>query len=211
MPAGQRVIRTTRGEVWVQVGRVQDRQLGELGIDGAFHDDGRFHPIPADAQAGYYHGQLVPAGQARAWLKATQGKRSIVMSSRGRESASTSATHLPSPPDATQAPARSGLSTQMPTAVAAARSLAPSKRAFPLAPGRHRCRMARCAIGRGDLARIAQAPGDKRPRRLAAPERRAAPAQKALRPDSPQRAAPWPLWPRASRCRCGAARSDWGP
>jgi hypothetical protein len=53
-PWGMRVIRTTRGELCVQVGRVQDGQLGELGVDGAFHDDGRFHPIPADAQAEYF-------------------------------------------------------------------------------------------------------------------------------------------------------------
>jgi hypothetical protein len=49
LPWGMRVVRTTRGEVCVQVGRVQDGQLGELGIDGAFHGDGRFHPIPAQA------------------------------------------------------------------------------------------------------------------------------------------------------------------
>jgi len=48
-PWGMRVVSTTRGEVCVQIGRVQDGQLGELGIDGAFHDDGRFHPIPVDA------------------------------------------------------------------------------------------------------------------------------------------------------------------
>jgi hypothetical protein len=44
-----RIIRTTRGYLCVQIGRVQDGMLGELGIDGAFHDDGRFHPLPADA------------------------------------------------------------------------------------------------------------------------------------------------------------------
>ncbi len=47
-PWGMRIVRTTRGEVCEQIGRVQDGQLGELGIDGVFHDDGRFHPIPAD-------------------------------------------------------------------------------------------------------------------------------------------------------------------
>jgi hypothetical protein len=49
LPWGMRVIHTTRGLVCVQIGRVQDGQLGQLGIDGAFHDDGRFHPLPADA------------------------------------------------------------------------------------------------------------------------------------------------------------------
>jgi hypothetical protein len=41
-------VHTTRGELCVQIGRVEDGQLGQLGIDGAFHDDGRFHPIAPD-------------------------------------------------------------------------------------------------------------------------------------------------------------------
>ena len=45
---GMRVVRTTRGQVCVQVGRIDDGQLGELGLDGAFHDDGRFHLLAAD-------------------------------------------------------------------------------------------------------------------------------------------------------------------
>lgn len=48
LPWGMRIVRTTRGEVCEQIGRVQDGQLGELGIDGVFNDDGRFHPIPTD-------------------------------------------------------------------------------------------------------------------------------------------------------------------
>jgi hypothetical protein len=48
LPWGVRIVRTTRGEVCVQIGRVENGQLGELGIDGVFHDDGRFHAIPAD-------------------------------------------------------------------------------------------------------------------------------------------------------------------
>ncbi|MGO9557920.1 MAG: hypothetical protein ACLPYW_02375 [Acidimicrobiales bacterium] len=44
-PWGMRLVHTTRGELCLQVGRVQGEQLGELGIDGSFHDDGRFHPI----------------------------------------------------------------------------------------------------------------------------------------------------------------------
>ncbi|HEY5288059.1 MAG TPA: hypothetical protein VIJ50_13235 [Solirubrobacteraceae bacterium] len=48
LPWGMRVVRTTRGEVCLQIGRVENGQLGELGIDGVFHDDGRFHPLPAD-------------------------------------------------------------------------------------------------------------------------------------------------------------------
>ncbi len=48
IPWGMRIVRTTRGLVCVQIGRVEDGQLGALGIDGAFQNDGRFHPLPAD-------------------------------------------------------------------------------------------------------------------------------------------------------------------
>ena len=47
-PWGLRIVRTTREEVCLQVGRVSNGQLGELGIDGAFGDDGRFHPLAPD-------------------------------------------------------------------------------------------------------------------------------------------------------------------
>ncbi len=49
LPWGMRIIHTTRGLICVQIGRVYDGQLGQLGVDGAFHNDGRFHPLPADA------------------------------------------------------------------------------------------------------------------------------------------------------------------
>ncbi len=49
LPWGMRIIHTTRGLICVQIGRVYDDQLGQLGVDGAFHDDGRFHPLPTDA------------------------------------------------------------------------------------------------------------------------------------------------------------------
>lgn len=49
LPWGMRVVHTTRGLICVQIGRVYDGRLGQLGIDGAFHDDGRFHPLPPDA------------------------------------------------------------------------------------------------------------------------------------------------------------------
>jgi hypothetical protein len=48
-PWGMRIVHTTRGLICVQVGRVYHGQLGQLGIDGAFGGDGRFHPLPADA------------------------------------------------------------------------------------------------------------------------------------------------------------------
>jgi hypothetical protein len=49
LPWGMRVIHTTRGLICVQIGRVDGDQLGQLGVDGAFRDDGRFHPLPTDA------------------------------------------------------------------------------------------------------------------------------------------------------------------
>ncbi len=57
LPWGMRVVRTTRGEVCVQVARVLGTQLGALGIDGEFHNDGRFHSISPNAlPADVFHG-----------------------------------------------------------------------------------------------------------------------------------------------------------
>ena len=47
-PWGMRVIRTTRGLLCLQAGRVVDGQLGALGTGYAFHADKRFHPFLAD-------------------------------------------------------------------------------------------------------------------------------------------------------------------
>jgi hypothetical protein len=58
LPWGMRVVRTTRGLVCVQIGRVQNGQLGELGIDGAYHDDGRFHPVGPGVLPTYAGGAL---------------------------------------------------------------------------------------------------------------------------------------------------------
>jgi hypothetical protein len=55
-PWGMRLVHTTRGELCVQIGRVQDGQLGQLGIDGAFHDDGLFHPLSVDTLPNYTNG-----------------------------------------------------------------------------------------------------------------------------------------------------------
>jgi hypothetical protein len=49
LPWGMRIIHTTRGLICVQIGRVYHGQLGQLGVDGAFHNDGRFHSLPTDA------------------------------------------------------------------------------------------------------------------------------------------------------------------
>jgi hypothetical protein len=51
-PWGMRVAETTRGLGCIAVGRVLDGELGTLGIDGAFADDGRFHPRPAELTNG---------------------------------------------------------------------------------------------------------------------------------------------------------------
>jgi hypothetical protein len=52
LPWGMRIAHTTRGLVCVQVGRVYRGQLGQLGVDGVFHDDGRFHRLGANVLYG---------------------------------------------------------------------------------------------------------------------------------------------------------------
>lgn len=47
-PWGLRMMKTTRGLVCVQLGRIVGGRIGALGEDGAFHDDGRFHPLSID-------------------------------------------------------------------------------------------------------------------------------------------------------------------
>jgi hypothetical protein len=50
LPWGMRIVRTTRGEACLQVGRVLDGKIGVLGTGYAFHADGRFHTLsPEDA------------------------------------------------------------------------------------------------------------------------------------------------------------------
>jgi hypothetical protein len=44
-PWGLRLLRTTRGVECVEIGRIVDGRIGGLGQDGAFHNDGRFHPF----------------------------------------------------------------------------------------------------------------------------------------------------------------------
>jgi hypothetical protein len=49
---GMRLVRTTRGDTCIQVGRVEYGQIGALGIDGAWDDDHEFHEIkPNDGLA----------------------------------------------------------------------------------------------------------------------------------------------------------------
>jgi hypothetical protein len=48
-PWTMRTYETSRGLGCAQVGRLVGGRIGVLGQDGAFHDDGRFHPLPPQA------------------------------------------------------------------------------------------------------------------------------------------------------------------
>lgn len=50
-PWGIRVVRTRGGLLCAQVGRVRNGELGQLGVDGAFGGDGRFHIFAPDVFA----------------------------------------------------------------------------------------------------------------------------------------------------------------
>jgi hypothetical protein len=47
LPWGMRIVRTTRGLLCLQIGRLLDGRLGVMGQDGEFDDDGLFHELPA--------------------------------------------------------------------------------------------------------------------------------------------------------------------
>lgn len=61
LPWGLRTVKTTRGLACVQVGRVREGELGVLGRDGVFANDGRFHELPDDRLTGDAHCQLADA------------------------------------------------------------------------------------------------------------------------------------------------------
>lgn len=63
-PWGMRIMRTTRGDECMQVGRVVAGQLGVLGQDGIFRDDHRFHPLPPSAFADFNCAVIGTAGYA---------------------------------------------------------------------------------------------------------------------------------------------------
>lgn len=63
VPWGMRVFHTTRGQICVQVGRELDGQLGELGLDSAFGNDGRFHVLPPGYGASSGQIQCLPGGR----------------------------------------------------------------------------------------------------------------------------------------------------
>ena len=49
LPWGLRTFRTTEGRTCLQVGRLQSGMIGEIGRQGAWHNDGRFHPLALDS------------------------------------------------------------------------------------------------------------------------------------------------------------------
>ena len=49
LPWGMRTLRTTTGLTCIQIGRMSAGQLGVVGQDGAFANDGRFHPLAPQA------------------------------------------------------------------------------------------------------------------------------------------------------------------
>jgi hypothetical protein len=68
LPWGMRIEHTTRGQLCLQVGRVDGAQLGVLGLDSAYGNDGRFHALPATVLPPGYGGsadqvECVPDGQ----------------------------------------------------------------------------------------------------------------------------------------------------
>jgi hypothetical protein len=68
LPWGLRIEHTTRGQLCLQVGRVDGAKLGQLGVDSAFANDGRFHPLGATVLPPGYGGsagqiECVPEGQ----------------------------------------------------------------------------------------------------------------------------------------------------
>ncbi|HEY5260739.1 MAG TPA: hypothetical protein VIJ33_01345 [Solirubrobacteraceae bacterium] len=52
LPWGLREFQTTRGQTCLQKGRVRDGTIGVIGQDGAWANDGRFHPISPNAYTG---------------------------------------------------------------------------------------------------------------------------------------------------------------
>lgn len=66
---GMRIYSTTQGIGCIQVGRLLYGKLGALGQDGAFSDDGRFHPIPLPRQR--LRGCTVLDGHGRIFLNVT--------------------------------------------------------------------------------------------------------------------------------------------
>ena len=63
-PWGVLVSRTTRARSCVSVGRVNDGTIGVVGMDGAFGNDGHFHPISSEQQSDSACGRTDGRGHA---------------------------------------------------------------------------------------------------------------------------------------------------
>jgi hypothetical protein len=61
-PWGVRLVTTTRGDTCIQVGRVENGEIGSLGIDGAWANDHRFHEIKPNDDAADICGATDGAG-----------------------------------------------------------------------------------------------------------------------------------------------------
>jgi hypothetical protein len=61
-PWGVRLVKTTRGETCIQVGRVVDGQIGALGIDDSWNNDHKFHEIKPNDQLADICGATDAAG-----------------------------------------------------------------------------------------------------------------------------------------------------
>lgn len=61
-PWGLRLVKTTRGQTCIQVGRVVGGQIGQLGIDTAWHNDHKFHEIKPNNQLADLCGSTDAAG-----------------------------------------------------------------------------------------------------------------------------------------------------
>lgn len=113
LPWGMRAVRTSRGEGCLQIGRLLDGKLGALGQDDAFHDDGRFHELPASAAPDEVNGCALLDADGRLFTNITADDRpaSAWIGSGGRLGGCVPATSSPAErgADITPAERRHGL------------------------------------------------------------------------------------------------------
>jgi hypothetical protein len=102
-PWGLRYVTTTRGLGCLQAGRLVRGQIGVIGQDSAFADDGRFHRLAADYLYGAFPcGTLDAHGHAFAGVAVTGAPASGLIgptqAERGCERLPSSAAHVPAVP-----------------------------------------------------------------------------------------------------------------